>query len=89
MQYDLLPSRGKEPGRFWHVNDDCDVRVDTFSVRVHVDAFFCFSKGCGTGVLVFEGVASLYCPSEGHPPDPCCRSGHLACQRMLGPLLVL
>ena len=55
MTFDLVEIAEGEPGRFWHVNDDCDVRVDTF---------FCFSnvtqrsarKGrgaeCGRGLVL-------------------------------------
>ena len=47
-----------EPGKFWHVNDDCDVRVNTFfyfSNALH-------ARDAVLGVLVLIGMVSLECP---------------------------
>ena len=30
ITFDPLEIAEGEPGRFWHMNDDCDVRVDMF-----------------------------------------------------------
>ena len=64
-----------EPGRSWHMNDDCDVRVDTFFVLATLGNTL-HTKNAALGVLVLRGTVSLDCPSEENLPDLCCRPGH-------------
>ena len=62
MTCDPVAIAEREPGRCWHVNDDCDIN---FSIRI--DTFFCFSNVAVLGVLFLRDVVSLDCPSKRIP----------------------
>ena len=52
MTFDLVDIAEGEPGRFWHMNNDCNVRVDTlFHWGRYFDNIMQYStcKGCSAG----------------------------------------
>ena len=61
MTFDLVEIAEGEPGRFWHVNDNCDIRVDCFtnvmqsSARKGQEAGSLGLERCGESGLPFRG----------------------------------